>query len=167
MKFFHLLFFVVIIISLQWETQHNFVNAAKTPENTYFPTNKEGYSVFYNPRTRKDDQVFYLYDKDVFSINKYPLKGCRYNPKNNAIYCEFKDNKGKSYRIKFPLIADEPYCKPTENNFIRIDSTRDELGRVPALHSLTGNEEYSRGFALSSKSCVFLAIINELYITKI
>ncbi|ORX87236.1 hypothetical protein BCR32DRAFT_274699 [Anaeromyces robustus] len=170
MKFFHLLFFVVIICTLQWETQHNFVNAAKTPENIYFPHNN-GYSNFYNTKTKKT-QSFKLCEHDLlFSYKIYSLERCRYNPANVAIYCEFTDNysypdtsKFKYYRVKFFVDPNSVTCKFTENNFTKVESDDEEFGYVPPLHKLTGTEGYRKTIKLHLKNCSFNAKIYKFYV---
>ncbi|ORX79853.1 hypothetical protein BCR32DRAFT_281046 [Anaeromyces robustus] len=166
MKFFHLLFFVVIICTLQWETQRNFVNAAKTPENTYFPRNGEGYSTYYNPLSKKINNVFFLNKSLVFDLKQYPLTRCRFNPENMAIYCEFKD-KRESYRVKFFVNSKSVTCFPTENNFLSVETINGELGYIPPFHRITGSEIYSKTIKLHSKSCTFNAEIYSFYITRI
>ncbi|ORX79855.1 hypothetical protein BCR32DRAFT_281048 [Anaeromyces robustus] len=167
MKLFHLLFFVVIICTLQWETQHNFVNAAKTPVNIHFPRNSNGYSVYYNTKNKKN-QVCNFYEEIIpTSPHNYLLRGCRFNPENVAIYCEFKDEKGISYRIKFSVVPKSVTCKLTENNFTKVE-----------LYGEKFSSEYTAPFAgivkddweiigLYSKNCSFKAIIYEYYVKQL
>ncbi|ORX79856.1 hypothetical protein BCR32DRAFT_246065 [Anaeromyces robustus] len=168
MKFFHLLFFVVIICTLQWETQHNFVNAAKNPENTYFPTNREGYSIIHNINSDKYDQALYIFEDFLFSKTKYYyLKGCRFNPENMAIYCEFKGNKGKSYRVKYSISRKTVTCFPTENKFTLAETGRNALGYISGFERTTGTKTMSRTIYLHSNGCDFNAHIYEFYIKEI
>ncbi|ORX79300.1 hypothetical protein BCR32DRAFT_294528 [Anaeromyces robustus] len=99
MKFIHLLLSLVMGCTFQWGAHHFYVKA-NIPTEIYFPSDKNGYS--YN------DSNHYIYIQNFYisGIAKYyQLFNCRYNVKNNVVFCELiKDDSHLivKYNLKKP-----------------------------------------------------------------